>query len=68
MKGWQKVFKSTSEYRVEIVKAVLEENEMHPVKVNNTISGYGIGDFEIFVSPDEVIRAMKLISEDINFE
>lgn len=68
MRGWQKVFKSSSEYRTEIVKAILEDHGMRPIKLNNTISGYGLGDFEILVSPDEVIPSLKLINDEIHFE
>lgn len=68
MRDWQAVFKDTREYRADIVKAVLEDRELSPVKVNKKVSAYGLGNFEIFVAPDHVLRAIKIIKEEIKFE
>lgn len=68
MNNWQAVYKDEKEHRVEIVKAVLEDNEMYPVVVNKKISQHGIGNYEILVAPDHVIRAIKIIKDDIKFE
>jgi hypothetical protein len=67
MNDWQAVFKDDREHRAEIVKAVLDDMGMNPVLVNKKVSQYGFGNFEIFVSPDFVIRALKTIKEDIKF-
>ena len=66
--SWQPVYKDPREHRVEIVKAVLEDHDMNPVLINKKVSAYGIGDYEILVAPDQVIRAIKIIKEDIKFE
>ncbi|MEM9338326.1 MAG: hypothetical protein AAGA66_06320 [Bacteroidota bacterium] len=68
MNNWQSVFKDSREHRAEIVKALLEDHHMNPVLVNKKISAYGLGDFEILVAPDYVIRALRIIKEDIRFE
>ncbi len=68
MNNWQAVFKDERLHRAEIVKAVLDDNEMHPVIVNKKVSQYGFGNYEVQVAPDFVIRAMKIIKEDIKFE
>jgi hypothetical protein len=68
MRDWQPVFKDDREHRAQIVRDVLEEREMHPVIVNKKVSAYGFGNFEIFVAPDLVIRAIKIIKEEIKFE
>lgn len=67
MDDWQPVFKDDREHRAEIVKAVLHDMGMNPVIVNKKVSQYGFGNFEIFVAPDHVMRAIKTIKEDINF-
>ncbi|MFK7952518.1 MAG: hypothetical protein AB8B73_06700 [Ekhidna sp.] len=67
MRDWQSIFKDAREHRAEIVKAVLDDMGMNPVLINKTISQYGMGNFEIFVAPEHVIRAIKTIKEDINF-
>lgn len=67
MRDWQAVFKDDREHRAEIVKAVLTDMEMNPVLINKKVSQYGFGNFEIFVAPEHVMRALKTIKEDINF-
>lgn len=68
MDNWQSVFKDEKQHRIEIVKAVLEDNHMNPVVVNKKISGYGLGNLEVMVAPDFVMKAIKMIKEDIKFE
>ena len=68
MDNWQSVFVDAREHRIEIVKAVLEDRDMNPVVVNKTISGHGLGNFEVMVAPDNVLRAIRIIKEDIKFE
>lgn len=67
MRDWQAVFKDDREHRAEIVKAVLLDMGMNPVLINKTVSQYGMGNFEIFVAPEHVMRAIKTIKDDINF-
>ncbi len=69
MENWQKVFSSGMLHRAEIVKAVLEDNGMMPVVVNKRDSLYNnFGNYEVLVKPDEVLTAMKIITDDILFE
>lgn len=68
MRDWQVVFSDRQEHRVDIVKAVLDDQGLAPVKVNKQVSQHGFGNFEIFVSPDHVIRAIRIIKEEIKFE
>lgn len=68
MHDWQPVYKDTHEYRVDIVKAILEGEGMSPVKVNKTVTAHGFGNFEIFVDADSVLRAIRIIKEEIKFE
>lgn len=68
MRDWQSVFVDDREYRALLVKEVLEDLDMQPVLVNKKVSAYGLGNFEIFVAPDHVIRAIRIIKEEIKFE
>lgn len=68
MKNWQVVYKSDNSHRVEIVRAILDEKELNPVLINKKDSNYHFGLFEIYVSPDNVIPAIKIIDNDIKFE
>ncbi len=68
MGDWQKVFEDTTSYRAEIVKAILEDNNLEPVLISKKDSSYQFGYFEVHVKPDNVLKAIKIIKEDINFE
>ncbi len=68
MNNWQKVYEDQQEYRASIVKAILEENSLDPVIVNKKDTNYQFGTFEVHVSPDNVIRALKLIQDEIDFK
>lgn len=67
MSEWQKVFEDSTSHRVEIVKSVLEDMGITSVIVNKKDSSYQFGHFEIKVAPDDVLRAIKVIKEDIKF-
>ncbi|MFT4834283.1 MAG: hypothetical protein ACI83W_002396 [Marinoscillum sp.] len=68
MRDWQKVYQDSNEQRAEIVKAILEDMEMKPVLLNKKDSAYQFGAFEVLVRPDFVLRALKVINDDIKFE
>jgi len=68
MSLWQKVFKDRLEHRAAIVRDVLTDREIEAVMVNKKDSLYGFGYFEVQVQPNDVILAIKIIQEDINFE
>ncbi len=68
---WQKVYTTDQKYRAEIVRAVLEDRGMHPVIVDKQDQAYQIthwGPVEVHVAPEHVLRAMKIIQDDILFE
>lgn len=68
MRDWQKVYHDNHQYRAEIVKAILEDHEMNPVLLNKKDSAYQFGYFEVHVAPEHVIKALKIINEEIKFE
>lgn len=68
MDKWLRVFTSDLLYRAEIVKAVLEDNELSPVLINKKDTLYQIGHYEIHVAPENVLKAIKIIKDDICFE
>ncbi len=67
--GWHKVFSTDKTHQAEIVKAVLSDNQLDPVLINKKDSAYDrFGYIEIHVTSDQVMRARKIIDNDINFE
>ncbi|MBV6640495.1 MAG: DUF2007 domain-containing protein [Cyclobacteriaceae bacterium] len=67
MVEWQKVYQDPQQYRAEIVKAILEDHDLAPVLVDKKDSAYQFGHFEVHVAADHVIRALKIINEEIRF-
>lgn len=68
MKNWKTVYKTEKLYQAQIVKDYLQDKELQPIIVDMKDSAYQLGFYEIVVTVDEVIRAIKLIEDDIKFE
>ena len=68
MAEWQKVFEYNTPYRVEIVKAILDKHGLNPIVMNKKDTAYQLGQFEVRVHPDNVIKAIRIINEEIQFE
>jgi len=69
MSNWQTVFKTTVLHQAEIVKSVLQDLDIHSVIINKKDSSYIIfGQIELKVESENVIKSVKVIKEDINFE
>jgi len=65
--NWQSVFFSDQLYKAEIVKGVLEEKEINAVIVNKKDRAYQLGVYEVHVSAQHIIRALKIVDDDISF-
>lgn len=69
MKGWQKIFNTDKSYHAEIVKDVLEDNNITPVLINKRDSSLNnFGQYEIHVASEDVLRALQIIENDIDFK
>jgi Zn-dependent membrane protease YugP len=68
MSKWQKVYTDTQMHRAEIVRSILEENGLNAVMVNKKDAAYLIGHYEVYVLPDDVLKAIKIIKDDIQFK
>jgi hypothetical protein len=68
MQNWIKVFEDQSQIRAEIVKGVLEENEISAVVLNKQESVYKLtGTYEVLVTNEEFMAATQLIQNEITF-
>lgn len=67
MTNWQKIFSNELLYRAEIVKAVLEDNNIEAVILNKKDTSYHWGTHEVMVAQDDILKAIKIIKEEINF-
>lgn len=68
MRNWKTVFKTEKLYQAQIVKDYLQDKELHAIIVDKKDSAYLLGYYEIAVTVEEVMRAIKLIEDDIKFE
>lgn len=69
MGNWQKVLTTDLSYRAEIVKDVLEDAGINTVIMNKKDSSLNnFGGHELYVLPEDVIRAKKIIENDIDFK
>jgi len=68
MRNWKTVYKTDKLYQAQIVKDYLQDKELQPIIVDKKDSAYQLGFYEIVVTVDEVMRAIKLIEDDIKFE
>lgn len=68
MKEWETVFKTETVYRAEIVKAVLHDNDIESIIVSKKDSNYHFGHFEVTVPRTSIIKAIKIIRDEIRFE
>lgn len=68
MQNWIKVFEDGKQIRAEIVKGVLEENEIQAVVLNKKETVYQIfGTYEVHVKREDAMKATKLIQNAITF-
>ena len=58
---WGMVYSSNQLYDVELVKALLTDNEIESVSMNKQDSAYHFGEIEIYVSTANVLKARQLI-------
>ncbi len=68
MEKWQSIYKTDKLYRAEIVKDFLSDQHIQPIIVDKKDSAYQFGYYEIMVTSDEVLRAIKIIENEIKFE
>jgi hypothetical protein len=63
-KGWEKILETSNELRIEIARQILEENDIEAIILNKKDSSYQIGDIELYVNRDDIIKA-KLVLKDL---
>ena len=63
-KEWVKIYSTGEIYKIEIIKAILAEQNIQAFEVNKKDSSYGtFGIIELFVQAISVIEAKQIISK-----
>ena len=69
MSNWKTIYDTDNEYRARIVNDILEERGINSVILKKKDSSYNnFGGYELNVDSNDVIKAMKIISDEIDFE
>jgi hypothetical protein len=68
MKNWRKVYETPNQHRAHIVQSVLATHALPAVIVNKKDTTYHFGHFEVHVDADNILRALKIIADEIQFE
>ncbi len=65
-KDWVNIYASKQIHKVEITKAVLEDNNITVFQINKTDSMHihlASGEIELYVEPQDIIKAKHLIEK-----
>ena len=62
--NWQCIHTTQKEHIAEIIKAVLEDSGIKCFSLSKKDSAYLFGEIELYVSPDNVIRAKQIIERE----
>lgn len=68
MSNWKTVFSSIYNYKAEIVQDLLEKRGLRPIIINKKEFASQTGYCEVLVQPDELIRAIKIIQDEIQIK
>jgi len=60
---WSVIYSSNQLYEIEMAKSILLENNIESFIVNKQDSLYLIGEIELYVRMDDIMKAKLIISE-----
>ncbi len=67
--NWEVLYGTRHPYKAEILKGVLEENEIQSVIVNKQDSAYlVIGEIEVYVQRDDMVKAVQILKKFLSDE
>jgi hypothetical protein len=58
---WVLIFETNKDFEAELIKGMLKEHDIEAFVMNKQDSLYLIGNFEIYVTRDDVMKAKTLI-------
>lgn len=64
MEGWIKIYTAQQEYQVEVIKHLLENNELHPVMLDRKDEEFRIGTVDLYIAPEELEKAKQIIADN----
>lgn len=67
MSSWQTIYKSSLQHQVEIVKDLLFTSDIAAVILDKKNHSHNMGGYEVRVSSEHVLRAIKLVQDETDF-
>jgi hypothetical protein len=58
---WEMIFRCPAPYKAEILRSLLEEENIPAVVVNKKDSSYLFGEMEVYVKRDDILRAKQIV-------
>lgn len=65
--NWALIYSTGNPYKSELLKGLLEENNIISVIINKQDSSYHFGELELYVKPEDVVQAKRIISANEEF-
>ena len=60
---WEVIFSSTALYRVEMLKSLLQEENIPAVMINKQDSSYiVIGEIELYIKREDVLKGKQIVN------
>jgi len=60
---WQCIYTTRTDYKAELARALLADFEIESTLVSKKDSLYHFGDLELYVAPDDVIKAKQILTK-----
>jgi hypothetical protein len=60
--NWALIYSTGAPYKIELLKGMLAEHEIDSVIINKQDSSYLIGELELYVKAEDVVKAKRIIS------
>lgn len=61
--NWTKIFTSSENYKIELLKGLLAENDIRAISINKKDSAYLFGEIELYVPFDQSLKARQILSK-----
>lgn len=65
--NWALIYSTGVPFKAELLKAVLEDNNIDSVVINKQDSSYHFGELELYVKAEDVVNAKRIISAHEEF-
>lgn len=62
-KNWVRIYSSNQQHQINLLKGILKDNEVDSIEINKQDSFYMIGEIELHVQRQDVMKAQYIIEK-----